>query len=249
VPFLLGGRRGLEHVCSLPVVVSLLRATWKRLLLIEIIAAVAYLVVALSRLVDSLWIPLVVNGLCEIAVAAWATAAALMILHSVRQGEAGPGVLASFRLAGRYPLRLLRLWGWWVLLWLPGVAGVLLMLYSGWRVLDWADHPVTQLLIFYVTFILLLLPMAIMIEGRGLVRAVRLAHASWPVAGLLLGWLAFTYLLGLIYDPLPLVVSVAIEVVVSVAGAVALYVIYLLAAGSAERGPGVAASDEVALGG
>ncbi|MER7754204.1 hypothetical protein [Kitasatospora sp. NPDC097643] len=165
-------------------------ASWWQLLLVHTAVAGAFL--GLEKLSTQLLrsgelsgahlLTVVAGGL----VTAWGWSVSLRILD-------GGGLLRALRPA---PLRLGRLWCWLVALNISGLTVVVVMsdltTYSTFLISP--EMKAIQLLTLYLAFAGALLPMAVLLEGRGIVRGLRLSHGGWrtvlrvlPV--LLLGWI------------------------------------------------------------
>lgn len=104
--------------------------------------------------------------------AAWSWSASLRIL------EGGHGFLSALRPDLR---RMTRLWGWLVAL---NLLDLLRLLgdVDGGAYFDLIRSPVAKVILLaflYLAFAAALLPMAVLLEGRGFRRAWRLSHGGW----------------------------------------------------------------------
>ncbi|MEV4611384.1 hypothetical protein AB0K43_02110 [Kitasatospora sp. NPDC049258] len=151
-------------------------ACWWRLLVVEVLLAVAGLAVTtVGWMLVGAGLPpvgyLVVLAAGGLA-AAWKWSAALRIL------DGGHGILPALR---PDPRRTGRLWLWLVALDLAGL--MTLLEFVGGPLIYSLDLPTVlpaiELASLYLAFAAALLPMAVLLEGRGFGRAWRLSHGGW----------------------------------------------------------------------
>jgi len=218
-----------------------LAACWWRLLVVEVLFGAAVMIeqmlgLLLKRfdlgLAGDLWM-LAAGGLAT----AWRWSTELRIL------DGGHGILPAL-MPDLHRIR--RLWGWLVALNILGLLDLLIYVDSG-LFANYVTSPLWDAVRFgalYVSFASALLPMAVLLEGRGADRAWRLSHGDWRttlrvLAVVLLGSLASAvlhYAEGIARGPLAsasrlllvLVAALLIYVMLSVLTTALLYAAYCL---------------------
>ncbi|MCP2314343.1 hypothetical protein [Kitasatospora paracochleata] len=154
-------------------------ACWLRLLVVQLLFSVAYVAGWLLQAVVDWTMPpptgylllLALNGL----IAAWNWSTQLRILDG--DADLMTALLPDVR-------RITRLWGWSLLLSLPGQSGLLVYVLDDRTFGDFMFSPmpiVVGLCSLYLSFGASLLPMAILVEGQGIRRAWRLSHTGLRV--------------------------------------------------------------------
>lgn len=222
---------------------ALLARAGLRLLAIELIVTVCALVPMYALLatgvVDDLPVLGVFMALLSIPtsfIAAWVWSVELLILSedpAVGAPRMTIGQALRGGLSGGRARDVMRLWGWLLLFKVFSIPSLLLYFDVG-LMMEFAHSPIRLLiggLSWYVTFATALLPMAILLERRGIARAWRLSHrrlsTAVAIAALLvLGWIV-DWLVNELSGTTERVVSVVIGLALSVPMTIAFYVVYL----------------------
>ncbi len=217
---------------------DLLAATWKRLLLLGLLIQLPFAVifgVAFAAVHAGLVSPLALTPVSVVLgefIAAWTWAASLIVLQATASGEQ-MAVWAAVRAALRDWRQVLKLWALFVVLSLPYLAYTVYFAMSldisAARLLG---HPVAELVFHYLSFAFLLLPLAVLVERRGLARAFRLSHFSVWTAAVLIVWLVAGIAVDRALDNasvagVTVALSFMIDIAMGVIGSVVIYAIFL----------------------
>ncbi|WP_020520691.1 hypothetical protein [Catelliglobosispora koreensis] len=221
---------------------ALLAATWKRLLLLGLLAQLPFAVifgVAFAAVHAGLVSPLALTPVSVVLgefLAAWIWAASLIVLQARASGEQ-MAVWATVRAALRDWRQVLKLWALFVMLSSPYLAyTVYFAMTLDISAAPLLGHPVAELVFHYLSFAFILLPLAVLVERRGLARAFRLSHFSVRTAAVLIVWLVAGIAVDRALDFAEAVVpsagatvalSFLIDIAMGVIGSVVIYAIFL----------------------
>lgn len=166
--------------------------------------------------------------------AAWGWSASLAVLHREC------GVAQALKAVDRH---VIRLWAWFFVTGLLTSVQSLLVLADQERAVAYLFSPwptVALVVGWYVSYATALLPMAVIVEGQGIKRALQLSHGGgWETVVRIAGIMAAVYVVnritGLVFaGPTGLVVSLLLDIPILVATTVAYDVTYRMRIAAAD---------------